>query len=341
MKSKKLTTVIIILGIILSIAIPFALSPSSLQAQTLSQAKTSLLRLHVKNGKLLNSDNKTVRLKGVSTHGIAWYPEYVNRKAFKTLKKDWKANVIRLALYTEEYGGYTTVNDEGKAKLEKIIDNGVKYAALNKMYVIIDWHILNDGNPNTHRKEAIKFFKKTAKKYKGYTNVIYEICNEPNGDVSWSKNIYPYATKVINAIRKYDTKAPVIVGTPTWSQDVDEVVSKPLKDSNVLYALHFYAGTHGDYLRDKADKALDANLAIIVSECNITDASGNGNINKKQGNAWMKWMKKNGISYVVWNLSNKNEDSALIKSSCTKKYGWKKKNLSTTGKWFKKKMRKG
>ncbi|SDB31725.1 glycoside hydrolase family 5 protein [Eubacterium oxidoreducens] len=309
-------------------------------AVSLEVGKTALPRLHVSDTKLVNAKGKKVQLRGVSTHGLAWYPQYVNKKAFSTLKKDWKANVVRLALYTEEYGGYCNTNAAGRKNLEALIDKGVKYAAMNKMYVIIDWHILSDGNPKTHQKAAVKFFKKMAKKYKGYTNVIYEICNEPNGgNVSWTKTIRPYAKKVVKAIRKYDKKAVVIVGTGTWSQDVDAVIGHQLGDDNVMYALHFYAGTHGSWLRDKAEKAIDAGVPVFVSECNITDASGDGNINKSEGNAWMKWMKKHKISYVAWNLSNKGEDSALIKSSCAKKYGWKKSQLSTTGKWFRKKIR--
>lgn len=35
------------------------------------------------------------------------------------------------------------------------------------MYVIIDWHILSDGNPNTYVEDAKKFFAQMALKYAG------------------------------------------------------------------------------------------------------------------------------------------------------------------------------
>lgn len=69
------------------------------------------------------------------------------------------------------------------------------------MYVIVDWHILSDGNPNSHKKEAKAFFKEMSKELKGYNNVIYEICNEPNNGTSW-KEIKSYAKSVISTIRE-------------------------------------------------------------------------------------------------------------------------------------------
>ena len=41
------------------------------------------------------------------------------------------------------------------------------------------------------------------------------------------------------------------------------------------------------------------------------------------------------LSYAGWNLSNKDETSSLISSSCDKKSGWTDDELSETGKWLK------
>ena len=205
-----------------------------------------------------------MQLKGISTHGLSWYPEYVNKKAFKYMKKNWKINTVRLAMYTAEYNGYCTGDATNRQKLIKLIDDGVKYAEDAGLYVIIDWHILSDGNPLTYKKESLKFFEKMAKKYSGKSHVIYEICNEPNGAVTW-KNVKSYAESVLKVIRKYDKDAIVIVGFPTWSQDVDIAAADKLSEKygNVVYALHFYASTHGENLRQKAQKALDAGLPLI------------------------------------------------------------------------------
>ncbi len=294
----------------------------------------SLSRLHVEGTKLVNSRGRTVQLKGVSTHGLSWYPEYVNQAAFTYMKKKWNINVVRLALYTAEYNGYCVGDKANRRALEDLIDRGVKYAKKAGLYVIIDWHILSDGNPKTYQKQALSFFKKMAKKYKNYTNVIYEICNEPNSGTSW-KTIKSYAKKVISQIRTYDKKAVILVGTPNWSQDVDEAAKSPIKGvKNVMYTCHFYAATHGKSYRDKVQKALDAGLPVFVSEFGICDASGTGSLNRTQAKKWLTFLDKNKVSYVAWNLSNKDESSAFIRPSCSKTTGWTTKNLTASGKWL-------
>ena len=201
------------------------------------------------------------------------------------------------------------------------------------MYVIIDWHILKDGNPKKQLKEAKSFFDTMSVQYKNQKNVIYEICNEPNGGTTW-KDIKSYANDIIPAIRANDEDAVIIVGTPTWSQEVDKAAASPLKYENVMYALHFYADTHQDSLRKTTENAIKAGLPIFVSEFGICDASGNGNVNKTQANKWIKLLDKYHVSYVGWNLSNKSESSAMIANSCNKTSGFKRSELSTAGKWM-------
>ncbi len=288
-------------------------------------------RLRVDGTHLVGENGKTVQLRGVSTHGLAWFPQYVSKSAFQTLRDDWGANVVRLALYTAEYGGYCTGGD--KAQLEALIDKGVKAASDLGMYVIIDWHILSDGNPQTYQSQAVDFFGRMAAKYKGYGNVIYEICNEPQNS-PFASVIKPYANKVLKAIRASDKQAVVLVGTNTWSQDVDEVIGKRLADPNVMYTLHFYAATHQQWNRDKLKRALDAGVPVFVSECSITDASGNGAIDRVSANAWLKLMNDNAVSYVAWSLCNKNESSALVSPASNALSGWSRGQLSETGKWW-------
>ncbi len=290
-------------------------------------AKKALSPLQVKGTKLVNKNGVTVTLKGVSTHGIAWFPQYVNKACFKSFKK-MGANTIRLAFYSDPNAGYSE-------SLYNKIEEGVAAATDAGMYVIIDWHILSDGNPKTYQKNASKFFRHFASKYKNYTNVIYEICNEPNGNITWDKEIKPYAQKMISLIRQYDKDAVIIVGTPTWSQDVDIVADNPITgQKNIMYAFHFYAATHKDWIRKKGQTALKKGLPIIVSEFSICDASGNGGIDKKEGTKWMKFLKKNKIGHIAWSVCNKNETASFIKPSCQKTGKLTKKDLTKTGKWI-------
>lgn len=288
-------------------------------------------RLQVSGTKLTDESGNIIQLRGVSTHGISWFPDYVNYDAFATLRDDWGANVVRIAMYPEEYNGYLSGGD--KAALKQIIDNGVNYATELGMYVIIDWHVLNYA-PSRHTQEACDFFAEMASKYSGHDNVIYEICNEPVG-ADWNSDIKPYAETVIGTIRKYDDHALILVGTNTWSQDVDSVVGNTLDDGNVMYVAHFYAGTHKENIRNKISTALNAGVPVFISECSICDASGNGGIDYASANEWLDFINSNQLSFIAWSLSNKAETSALISSGCSAKSGWSDGDLSETGRWFK------
>jgi len=283
--------------------------------------------LHVSGTDLKDCHGAKFQLKGVSTHGIAWFPQYVNKDAFQTLRDNYGINTIRLAMYTNKSEGY------GPDAVNKVRE-GVKYATELGMYVIIDWHILNDGNPNQHKSEAKKFFTKMSKKYGGQKNVIYEICNEPNGNVTWNKQIKPYAKTIVKTIRKHSKNAVIVIGTPTWSQDVDVVAQSPLKGKNLMYALHFYAGTHKEWNQEKLKTAHKKGLPVMVTEFSICDASGNGALDKASGNQWLRLLDRYNISYTAWSLCNKNESSALIASTCSKTSGWTNGDLSAAGKWY-------
>ena len=303
------------------------------EAKTTTYYDASAGRLHVKGTKLVDKKGHEVQLRGVSTHGLSWYPQYVNDKCFAKLHDKWGANVVRLAMYTEEYNGYCSGDAKNRSDLKKLIKKGVKLAKKHKMYVIVDWHILSDGNPNSHKKEAKAFFREMSRKFKGYNNVIYEICNEPNNGTSW-KEIKSYAKSVISTIRENDKKAVIVVGTPTWSQDVDQAAADQIKGENLMYALHFYAATHKADLRNKMTAAINKGLPVFVTEYGICDASGNGAIDKEEANRWVQTMDEYGVSYIAWNLSNKQESSSIIKSSCSKVSGFKKSELSDEGRWL-------
>jgi len=287
--------------------------------------------LKVVNGQLCDTKGTPVQLKGISTHGLAWFPEYVNADAFRTIRKAWQMNVVRLALYTEEYGGYCSGGD--RKKLLQLIDDGIRYATEADLYVIVDWHILSDGNPNTHLSEAKEFFSALSQKYKDSFNLIYEICNEPNGSTSW-EDIKHYAGALIPVIRANDPDAIILIGTPNWSQFVDQAAADPITGyDNLMYTLHYYAATHKEDLRNRLRDAVKAGLPVFVSEYGICDASGSGGIDYEEARAWSTLLDELKISSVSWNLSNKQETSAFLKSSCRKTGGFTLDDLSDSGRF--------
>lgn len=289
-------------------------------------------KLHVEGNHLMDSKGRQIQLKGISTHGMAWFPEYINEECFRQLREEWKINVIRLAMYTAESGGYCTDGDQ--EKLKKLIREGVEYATKQDLYVIIDWHILSDYDPNLYREQAKDFFKEISLEYADHDNVIYEICNEPNGGTSWQE-IRDYAQEIIGVIRENDRDGVIVVGTPNWSQMVDQAASDPIRGyENIMYTLHFYAATHKEDLRNIMKTAVEQGFPVFVTEYGICDASGNGMIDQEQASEWVRLMDTYGISYVAWNLSNKNETSAILRTDCKKTSGFEAEDLSSSGKWL-------
>ena len=269
----------------------------------------------------------------MSTHGLTWFPEFVNESAFKTLRDDWNTNVVRLAMYVDEWGNGQCYMGNKSGSLE-LLEKGVDICIKLDMYVIIDWHVLNPGDPSKYTNEAKSFFETVSKRYAKYPNVIFEICNEPNGGASWSGNIKPYAEKIIPVIRKNAPNSVIIVGTPTWSQEIDKAAASPLDDSNVMYTLHFYAGTHKDDLRNRLETCVQNGLPVFVSEFGMCDASGNGANDFVSTTKWLDLLNKYQISFCCWNLANKDESSSVFKACSTALSDWTDDDFNESGRWI-------
>lgn len=264
--------------------------------------------LKVKNSKLVNQYNRKIQLKGLSTHGVQWYSDLVTFENLQYLKDNWNINTLRIAMYTAE-NGYIDNPDIIKEKVIQIADTAISL----DLYVIIDWHILSDGNPNIYKEQSKLFFDEISKKYQNIPNVIYEICNEPNGgSVTWDNEIKPYAEEIIPVIRENSPKSVIIVGTPNWSRDLDKVVNNTLDYNNILYSCHFYSGSHLEEIKTKLDIALDNDLPVFVSEWGTTNYTGDGRIYEDETYELIELLNKNNISWINWSFANKNEGSAIL-----------------------------
>ena len=292
-------------------------------------------KLSVEGTQLVDENGDQALLMGVSTHGINWFPDYASPETIKSLREDWGINVIRLAMYTSDYNGYCVGGADNQKKLKTIIDDAVEAATDNDMYVIIDWHILNDSDPNEYKADAIQFFGEMVRKYESNENVIYEICNEPNGDTTW-EDIKKYANEVIPVIRNVNEDAIILVGTPKWSSDLASVVDDPLDFDNIMYTYHFYAATHHSRERDKLRTALEDGLPVFISEYGLVSADGNGEADLDEADEWFDLMeeKEFNLSSCMWNLSNKDEGSAMINSDCDKVSGFDKEDISDSAEFL-------
>lgn len=287
-------------------------------------------QLRVEGNLIVNMNGYPVQLAGMSFFWSQWMDKYYNKKVVKWLKTDWKCSVIRVAMGVEA-GGYLEKPEREKRKMVKM----VKAAIDEGLYVIIDWH---DHNAENHLKEAKAFFSEMAEKFGNYPNVIYEIYNEPL-KVSWENVLVPYHNEIIEEIRKHDPDNLIICGTAEWSQKVDEPVSEPLSDINVAYALHFYAATHTQWLRNRAREALNAGIPLFVSEYGTCNSSAQGEINLTEMQEWWQLMDEYKISWCNWSVADKEETASVLKPGASRKGKWKEKDLTPSGLLVREKIR--
>ncbi|WP_039917233.1 carbohydrate-binding protein [Cellvibrio mixtus] len=250
--------------------------------------------------------------------------KYYNADAVRWLKTDWGSNLVRAAMGVEEGGGYLQDPTGNKNKVKAVVDAAIA----NDMYVIIDWHT---HHAEQYTAQSIAFFQEMARTYGNKNHVIYEVYNEPLDTASWSGVIKPYAQQVVNAIRAIDPDNLIIVGTRTWSQRVDEAARDPIAGNNIAYTLHFYAGSHGQPIRDFAQTALDNNAAIFVTEWGSVNANGDGGVNYGETNAWVDFMKRNNISHANWALNDKAEGSSSLVPGASAGGGWASSQLTASG----------
>lgn len=287
--------------------------------------------LSVDKTKIVDKNGDVVSFAGNSLFwsNTGWGGEdYYTSAVVSWLYEDWNSSIIRAAMGVDESGGYIS-DTTNEAKVDTVVQAAIKTG----IYVIIDWH---SHYAQDYEDEAIAFFKKMANKYGSYDNVIYEIYNEPLNTTSWSSVIKPYAENVIAAIRAIDDDNLIIVGTSSWSQDVDVASGDPIEDySNIAYCLHFYAGSHGESLRTKAKTALDNGIALFVTEWGSVNADGDGDVAESSVLDWMDFLCENDISHCNWAINDKSEGASSLVSDASVDGNWTDDDLTTSGKLVK------
>lgn len=286
------------------------------------ETKETLPALKVCGTQLMNSEGDTVVLQGVSYGWHQFWPRFYNSSSVSYLAKEWGAQVLRASMGVDlDSACYVYQPEFGIECVKKVVDAAIEH----NVYVIIDWH-----SHHLLLEEAKNFFTQMATLYKGVPNVMYEIYNEPVED-SWEE-VKAYSIEIIKAIRSIETDAVILVGTPHWAQDVHLAADSPITGvNNIMYTLHFYANTHKQYLRDRADYALSKGLPLFVSECAGMEASGDGIIDKDEWNSWLDWMQQHSISWVAWSVSDKDETCSMLYPSASSEGVWKDKDMKEWG----------
>ena len=278
---------------------------------------------------------------GISYGWHNLWPRFYNGSSLRNLKEQTGVNFFRAAIGSDDYAlewnpgsahGY--LDDKDLAL--KCFDALAEAAIENGSYLIADWH-----SHITHPEAAKEFFTYVATRYADCPNIVYELFNEPvcfsfeenrsytdlgNPEAmrAYWKHLKAYSEELIDIITSISTVHPLIlVGCPSWDQRIDLPAEDPITSyDNVMYTVHFYAGTHKKELRDACDAALDAGIPIFLSECASCDASGDGDMDLESWREWTDWSVENNISRIIWSVGDKHETCSFFTPEASSEGPW-------------------
>ena len=288
-------------------------------------------KLQVIGTQLSNQKGEALMLRGASFGWHNLWPRFYNQKAVAWLATDWKCNVVRASMGVGLDDSYLENPEYALKCVTNVVDGAIKQG----IYVLIDFH-----SHKLHTAEAKTFFTQMAQKYKNVPNVIYEIWNEPDY-YTWPE-VKAYSEELIKTIRAIDPTNIILVGSPHWDQDLHLVAEDPiLNQTNIMYTMHFYAGTHKQWLRDRTDAAIAKGIPIFVSECAGMEATGDGPVDEAEWKAFLDWMEASKISWIVWSVSDKNETCSMLLPRAPSTGNWTDELLKSWGKISRESIRKG
>lgn len=277
------------------------------------ERRVAPLRFH--DAKLRDCSGQPVTLRGCSLFWSCWAPDLYNASAVEWLAVDWKIGAVRAALAGPE------AMDQAIAVIEGAI--------VANVYVVVDWH---SAEANT--AAAAGLLGGIARRYGDLPNILYESWNEPPEGADWGHVIRPHHEAVIDAVRQYAPSAPFVVGTPDYCKRVEVAVSDPVARANVGYALHFYAGTHRNGLRDRARGAVDAGVPLFVSEWGLAEASGDGVIDFQEAENWLRFLNDSDIGHLNWAIGTKAEACSALFQNASPRGAWRASHLTKSGRFM-------
>lgn len=286
-------------------------------------------RLQIRGNRMVDKHGMGVRLRGMSFFWSQWMGQYWNEDVVDYLRKDWQVTLVRAAMGVEEGGHLENPGPETK-KLQTVVNAAIKIG----IYVIIDWH---DHNADQHKRQAMSFFDAISRTYGKYPNVLFETFNEPVHQ-DWHGVIKPYHNQIVQVIRKHSQNI-VICGTPKWSSEVDVASTARVYGENIAYAIHFYASSHGEWLRERVRKALNNGVAIFATEWGTCEANGNGHLRLDEARAWMGFFEYHGISDANWAVSDKDESCSALRPGASNSGHWRSSDLTASGMFVRESIR--
>ncbi len=274
--------------------------------------------IHVEGNQFKDESGNTVVLRGVDLIDLGATDEWeggIHEMIDRLSNPDdpqsnspgWGTRILRLAVApADAMIGTPAPYTPGTQYYEHYLRPTVDYARQKGLYVIIDWHYIDDTDLHVDTTNA--FWSDIAPHFAEDSNVFFELYNEPMDKGNWSTT-KPHMQAWYTLVRDAAPNNVILVGSPNWSQLAGTAAQDPIDGTNVAYVAHLYP-THwkSQALRDQVTTA--AALAPVFMtewgfEESLTDNGGllSGTITS-YGDPLKAFVEANGLSWSAWCASS-------------------------------------
>jgi len=297
-------------------------------------ASGALPRLTVMGTKLTDPSGKTVILRGSSMIDIGSLYAYngssaagIERRIDKVVAAGLQGHVVRMPVYPQiAYNGGSpycaplpypvgtgpsatctpTPSLSATDYDDKVLKVAVDYATSKGLYVIIDYHQIDNATKGTSAADATTFWTDVAPRFASYPNVFFEPFNEPiDTSAAWTA-LKPVVQGWIDTIRAGAPDNIIIVPSMSYDQRPGDAASDPPTGTNLMYTAHIYPVNWSSSFMAQVTTAV-AKAPVFVTEWGF-DTSNTADASLKAmaswGTALQGVLDGNGASWTAWVSDN-------------------------------------
>jgi hypothetical protein len=190
--------------------------------------------------------------------------------------------------------------------VSKVLTPAVDYATSKNLYVIIDYHQIDDATKGTSAADATTFWTDIAPRFANYSNVFYEPFNEPiDMSVTWA-TLKPVVQGWVNTIRQVAPNNIIIVPSNSYDQRPGDAASNPPTGTNLMYTAHVYPGNWSSAFQNQIATAVSKAPVFITEWGYVLNSSDSvvGTSNVSWGTAFQSQVDTYGASWTAWVTDN-------------------------------------
>jgi hypothetical protein len=247
-----------------------------------------------------------VILRGANVGRSEWDMSMdAERRSIPVLASAWKGNVIVRGFASDPVLA-------GDPTYLGLLDEYVRLAATNRMYVVFAWrsHEVNGEQPTRPDDRAQAALADLARRYHGLPHVVYALQVEPR-DTAWEE-LHPRYEQMVDAIRAAAHPHEPIVMIPgaDWSRDVSGALTLPVNRGNVVYKTHPYNSR--SLFQEQFVDTYEAGMPVFIGEFGLLP---DHDMHMPDVEALMELAGQLGLGWAAWTFDVESDPALLADAS--------------------------